>query len=135
MQTEDAYSSGHLVLSHFGTCMCSNDESNLSRTCLVSGLLNFEHPSVLLFCLYSKVYSWPDSWRWMMANLPAFKDHQGCDRRHNSPSLHQLHRMSSSWVISVSGGLLIGYKYDESGHNVYKNLLKKKKYIKTGFWF
>ena len=49
--TGDAYSSGHLVLSHFGTCMCSNVETNLSLTCLVSGLLNFEHPSVLLFCL------------------------------------------------------------------------------------
>ena len=52
MPTEDAYSSGHLVLSHFGTCMCSNVETNLSWTCLVSGLLNFEHPSVLLFCLW-----------------------------------------------------------------------------------
>ena len=51
MPTEDAYSSGHLVLSHFGTCMCSNVETNLSWTCLVSGPLNFEHPSVLLFCL------------------------------------------------------------------------------------
>ena len=51
MPTGDAYSSGHLVLSHFGTCMCSNVETNLSWTCLVSGLLNFEHPSVLLFCL------------------------------------------------------------------------------------
>ena len=51
MPTEDAYSSGHLVLSHFGTCMCSNVETNFSWTCLVSGLLNFEHPSVLLFCL------------------------------------------------------------------------------------
>ena len=28
--SEDAYSSGHLVLSHFGTCMCSNVETNLS---------------------------------------------------------------------------------------------------------
>ena len=50
MPTEDAYSSGHLVLSHFGTCMCSYVETNLSWTCLVSGPLNFEHPSVLLFC-------------------------------------------------------------------------------------
>ena len=49
MQTEDAYSSGHLVLSHFGTCKCSNVETNLSWTCLVSGLLSFEHHSVLLF--------------------------------------------------------------------------------------
>ena len=48
MPTEDAYSSGHLVLSHFGTCMCSNVETNLSWTCLLSGLLNFEQPSVLL---------------------------------------------------------------------------------------
>ena len=50
-QHGDAYSSGHLVLSYFGTCMCSNVGTNLSWTCLVSWLLNFEHPSVLLFCL------------------------------------------------------------------------------------
>ena len=36
---------------HFGTCICSNVENNLSWACLVSGLLNCEHPSVLLFCL------------------------------------------------------------------------------------
>ena len=44
----------HLVLSHFGTAMCSNVETNryLSWTCLVCGLLSFEHPSVLLFCSY-----------------------------------------------------------------------------------
>ena len=51
MPTEDAYSSGHLVLSHFGTCKCSNGETNISWTCLVSGLLSFEQPSVLLFLL------------------------------------------------------------------------------------
>ena len=50
MPIEDAYSSGHLVLSSFGTCMCSNVETNLSWTCLGSGLLSFEHPSVLQFC-------------------------------------------------------------------------------------
>ena len=44
-------SSAHLVLSHFWTCMCSNVETNLSWTCLVSGLLNFENPSVVRFCL------------------------------------------------------------------------------------
>ena len=50
MPTEDAYS-GHLVLYHFGTCiLCSNVKTNLSWTCLVSGLLSFKHPSVLLFC-------------------------------------------------------------------------------------
>ena len=51
MPTEDAYSSGHLVLSHFGTYKCFNVETNVSWTCLVSGLLSFEHPSVLLFLL------------------------------------------------------------------------------------
>ena len=59
MQTEDAYSSEHLVLSQFGTCICSNVEANLSWTCLVSGLLNFEHPSVLLFCFQ---WSWEQRW-------------------------------------------------------------------------
>ena len=49
MPTGDAYSSGHLVLSHFWTCMCFNVETNLCWTCLVFGDLSFEHPSVLLF--------------------------------------------------------------------------------------
>ena len=33
----------------FGPCKCSNVETNVSWTCLVSGLLSFEHPSVLQF--------------------------------------------------------------------------------------
>ena len=33
------------------TCICSNVEINISWTCLVSGLLSFKHPLVLLFCL------------------------------------------------------------------------------------
>ena len=45
-----SFESGHLVLSHFGTCKCFIVETNLSWICLVSGLLSFEHPSVLLFC-------------------------------------------------------------------------------------
>ena len=36
----------------FGTCICSNVETILSWTCHVYGLLNFEHPSVLLFRLF-----------------------------------------------------------------------------------
>ena len=36
--------------------VCSNVETNLSWTCLVSGLLNFEHPSVLLFCFLLFIY-------------------------------------------------------------------------------
>ena len=41
-----------------GSCMCSNVDTNLSWTCFDSGLLNFEHPSVPLFCfifVYAKV--------------------------------------------------------------------------------
>ena len=46
------YYSGRLVLSYFGTCMFCKFETNLSWTCLVSGLLSFESPSALLlyFC-------------------------------------------------------------------------------------
>ena len=54
MPTEDAYSSGHLILSHFGTCKCSNVDTNVSWTCLVSGFLSFEHPLVLQFFLRLK---------------------------------------------------------------------------------
>ena len=31
----------------FGTCLCSNDETSLFQTCLVSGLLSFQHTSVI----------------------------------------------------------------------------------------
>ena len=54
MPTEDAYSSGHLVLSHSGTCKWSYVDTNLSWTCLVSGLSSFDHPSVLLFCFNNR---------------------------------------------------------------------------------
>ena len=57
MPSEDAYSSGHLFLSQFGTCMCYNVGTNLSWACLVSGLLNFEHPSVLLFCFLASRFN------------------------------------------------------------------------------
>ena len=50
MPTGDVNSSGHLVLSHFGTRKCSNVETNVSWTCLVSGLLSFEHPRYFCFC-------------------------------------------------------------------------------------
>ena len=56
MPTEDAYSSAHLVMSHFGTCICSNVETNLSGTCLVSRHLSFEHLSVFLFCIGLRLY-------------------------------------------------------------------------------
>ena len=50
MPTENVHYSAHLVLSHLGTCLFCNVEINFSWTCLVSGLLSFEHPLVLLFC-------------------------------------------------------------------------------------
>ena len=60
MPTEDAYSSGHLVLSHFGTCMCSNVETNLSWTCLVSGLLNLNTPRYFSFTVLGKKGTMPN---------------------------------------------------------------------------
>ena len=45
---------GHLVLSHIGTCMRSNVETNTSWTCFVSGLLSFEHSYVLLINSYKR---------------------------------------------------------------------------------
>ena len=50
MPTEDANSSGPLVLSHYGACMCFKVDTNLSGTSLDSGRLSSEHPAVLLFC-------------------------------------------------------------------------------------
>ena len=46
-----------VVLSYFRTCKCSYFETNLSWTCLISGLLSFEHPSVFLFCLLGLSYT------------------------------------------------------------------------------
>ena len=37
--------SGHLVLSHVGTCNCSNNETHFSKTCLVCGLFSFTNSS------------------------------------------------------------------------------------------
>ena len=49
MPTEEAYSSWHLVLSHFWTWKSSNIETNLSRTCLVSGILVLNFPQYFCF--------------------------------------------------------------------------------------
>ena len=46
---------GHLVLSHFGTCMCSNVETNLSWTCPRLRTFEFRTPlgtSLLLWCIH-----------------------------------------------------------------------------------
>ena len=48
---KDSYSSEYLVMSHFRTCKYSNVETNLFLCCPVSGLLDYEHPSVILFYL------------------------------------------------------------------------------------
>ena len=57
MPTEDAYSSGHLVLSHFGTCKCSYVETNISWTCLVSGLWVSNIPRYFCFCFIQSLLS------------------------------------------------------------------------------
>ena len=49
--TEDTYSSGHLVLSHFGACISSNVETILSWTCHVYGPFGFRTPFGTSFLL------------------------------------------------------------------------------------
>ena len=56
MPTEDTYSSGHLVLSHFGTCKCSHVETYLSWTCLVSGLSTFGTSVFALYKRFVEIY-------------------------------------------------------------------------------
>ena len=48
MPTENAYYSGQLVLSDFGTCICS-DDNNFFKTCIACELFSFNCPLVLLF--------------------------------------------------------------------------------------
>ena len=55
MPTEDAYSSGHLVLSHFGLS-CSLTRPIFNELVLFPDFLSFERPSVLLFCLVLAKY-------------------------------------------------------------------------------
>ena len=50
MSTEDAYASGHLVMPHFGTCKCSNVETNLSWTCLGTDFPVSNIPRYFCFC-------------------------------------------------------------------------------------
>ena len=52
MPTEDAYSSGHLVLSHFGTCMCSYVETNLSWVVLSPDFWILNIPRYFSFASY-----------------------------------------------------------------------------------
>ena len=51
--TEDAYSSGHLVLSHLGLAFVLMLIPFLPELVMSTDLLSLEHPSVLLFCLSS----------------------------------------------------------------------------------
>ena len=48
--TEDAYSSGHLILSHLGLAFVLMLRPFFSKLVMSTDLLGFEHPSVLLFC-------------------------------------------------------------------------------------
>ena len=49
--TEDAYSSGHLVLSHLGLAFVLMLRPFFPELVISTDLLSFKHPSVLLFCL------------------------------------------------------------------------------------
>ena len=50
MPTEDAYSSGHLVLSHLGLTSILMLRPFIPEIVISMDLLSFKHPSVLLFC-------------------------------------------------------------------------------------
>ena len=50
-----------IVLSHFGTCLCSNVETNLSWSCLVSGLVS-NNRRYFSFALFSLVLSFSDKY-------------------------------------------------------------------------
>ena len=65
--TEDAYSSGHLVLSHLGLAFVLILRPFFPELVMSTDLLSFEHPSVLLFCFFCNTLNiffrlgfWPD---------------------------------------------------------------------------
>ena len=48
---QDAYFSGHLVLSHLGLAFVLMLRPFFPELVMSTDLMSFEHPSVLLFCL------------------------------------------------------------------------------------
>ena len=56
LATEDAYSSGHLVLYHLGLAFVLMLRLFFPKIVMSTDLLSFEHPSVLLFCFDKNVY-------------------------------------------------------------------------------
>ena len=76
---------------------------NLSWTCLVSGLLSFEHPSVLLFLLWVKcVHSWHDPKSIMTQNKP------------NACTYHQISVMTQSQTYFICSHVLTCVPQGES---------------------
>ena len=55
--TEDAYSSGHLVLAHLGLAFVLILRPFFPELVMSTVLLSFEHPSVLLFCFFHRRFS------------------------------------------------------------------------------
>ena len=56
LPTEDAYSSGHLVLSHLGLAFVLLLRPFFPELVMSTDLMSFEHPSVLLFCFASLTF-------------------------------------------------------------------------------
>ena len=61
MPTEDVYSSGHLVLSHFGTPMCSNVDTIFPKLVLfqdfwVSDIPRYLYFTLFFFCIFFIIY-------------------------------------------------------------------------------
>ena len=97
----------------------SNVETNLSWACLVSGPLNFEHPSVLLFCFQSE-----EAVLWRRAPSLTYLCHI------LDPPLGGVCRSKS---LTTSAGLWVLYPYQVPIHMhalVHLPFLHLNKYIK-----
>ena len=68
--TEDAYSSGHLVLSHLGLAFILMLRPFFPEFVMSTDLLSFEHPSVLLFCFALTLSNlWCYNWYYIKSKI------------------------------------------------------------------
>ena len=99
---ENAYPSGHLVSSLFGTCICSNGCWNqFSQTCRVFLTFHFEYPSVLTqFCLYLFLKSYGFLYKYRLLSAKIRLSH--CQKTHSFDSIdlfynHSVFVLYSPW--------------------------------------
>ena len=99
--TEDAYSSGHLVLSHLGLAFVLMLSSFFPELVMSMDLSSFEHPSVLLFCFIILQNYW-----YTITNITSFGKRLGSSSAHTRSNFRSL-----SFQEYVSKG--ITYLYDD----------------------